>query len=110
MTSPLQPLRTHWPEYLIEGWALGMFMVSAGLFATLLNWPHSPVYHALHDEPLRRALGGAWTSMWLYFVAPALGMFVAATCYRISHAHAGVHCAKLDHSPRQRCIHCGYQP
>lgn len=28
-------LREHWPEYLIEGWALGCFMVSAAVFASL---------------------------------------------------------------------------
>ncbi len=28
-------LRRHWPEYLIEAGGLGLFMVSAGLFATL---------------------------------------------------------------------------
>jgi len=26
----------HWPEYFIEAWALGMFMVSAGVFTVLL--------------------------------------------------------------------------
>ncbi len=26
-------LREHWPEYLMEVWGLGTFMVSAGLFA-----------------------------------------------------------------------------
>ncbi|MEO0537772.1 MAG: aquaporin [Cyanobacteria bacterium P01_A01_bin.123] len=35
-------LRDHWPEYLIEAWGLGMFMVSAGGFATLLYAPSSP--------------------------------------------------------------------
>ena len=40
-------LRAHWPEYLIEGWALGMFMVSAGVFATLFDYPGSPVHPAL---------------------------------------------------------------
>jgi len=36
-------LREHWPEYLIEGWALGCFMVSVGAFATLLFPPSSPL-------------------------------------------------------------------
>ena len=31
-------LRTHWPEYLMEAWGLGTFMVSAGVFATLLEY------------------------------------------------------------------------
>lgn len=51
-------LRAHWPEYLIEGWALGMFMVSAGAVATLLDYPHSPLHNAIADDNVRRALGG----------------------------------------------------
>jgi aquaporin Z len=51
-------LRKHWPEYLIEGWALGTFMVSAGLVATLLGAPASPVHRALPDTMSRQAVGG----------------------------------------------------
>jgi aquaporin Z len=51
-------LRTHWPEYLIEGWALGTFMVAAGLVATLLGAPASPVHRALPDPIWRNAAGG----------------------------------------------------
>ena len=51
-------LRTHWPEYLIEGWALGTFMISAGLVATLLGAPASPVHRALPDPMWRQAAGG----------------------------------------------------
>jgi aquaporin Z len=53
-----QALRRHWPEYLIEAWALGLFMVSAGLFATLLEFPGSPAHRAIEDADLRRALIG----------------------------------------------------
>ena len=31
-------LREHWPEYLIEGWALGSFMISVGLFVTIFEF------------------------------------------------------------------------
>mgnify|MGYP003465459333 CR=1 FL=1 len=48
----------HWPEYLIEGWALGVFMISAGVFATLLESPDSPVHAAIHSDVLRRVLIG----------------------------------------------------
>ena len=41
--GPLDALRRHWPEYLMEAAGLGLFMVSAGLFATLLWYPGSPV-------------------------------------------------------------------
>ena len=51
-------LRKHWPEYLIEGWALGTFMVSAGVVATLLGAPASPVRRALPDPVWRNAAGG----------------------------------------------------
>ena len=51
-------LRKHWPEYLIEGWALGTFMVAAGLVATLLGAPASPVHRALPDPMWRNAAGG----------------------------------------------------
>jgi aquaporin Z len=51
-------LRRHWPEYLIEGWALGTFMVSAGLVATLLGAPASPLHRALPDPMWRNAAGG----------------------------------------------------
>jgi aquaporin Z len=51
-------LRKHWPEYLIEGWALGTFMVSAGLVATLLGAPASPLHRALPDPLWRNAAGG----------------------------------------------------
>ncbi|HET9693273.1 MAG TPA: aquaporin [Steroidobacteraceae bacterium] len=51
-------LREHWPEYLIEGWALGTFMLSAAVFATLLEAPGSPVHRAISDPDVRRALVG----------------------------------------------------
>jgi len=35
--------KEHWPEYAIEAWGLGTFMVSAGLFATLLYSSISPI-------------------------------------------------------------------
>jgi aquaporin Z len=56
--TPTDMLRRHWPEYLIEGWALGTFMVIAGLVATLLGAPASPVHRALPDPMWRQAAGG----------------------------------------------------
>lgn len=255
-------LAAHWPEYLIEAWALGSFMVSAGLFATLFEYPGSPVHAAIADPLLRRLsvgiamgltavaliyspwgqqsgahmnpavtltflrlgkvkpvdaafyilaqfLGGAagvvlvlallgqafaappvsyaatmpgeggvatafvaeaaislllmlvilsvsnmpryarltgvvagclvatyitleaplsgmsmnparslasavpggmWSHLWLYFIAPPLGMLAAAQLYVSLRSRAAVRCAKLDHAPDRRCIHCGYEP
>jgi aquaporin Z len=46
--------RQHWPEYLIEATGLGLFMVSACLFATLLEHPSSPVRQGVMNATLRR--------------------------------------------------------
>ena len=54
----LSALRQHWPEYLIEAWALGMFMVSAALFTALLEYPGSPVHQLIPNGAERRALIG----------------------------------------------------
>jgi len=54
-----QALQEHWPEYLIEAWALGTFMISAGLVATLLGFPGSPVHRLIRDPLLRNVVGGA---------------------------------------------------
>ncbi len=62
-----EALRHHWPEYLIEGWALGMFMISAGVVATLLGSPTSPVSVAIPDPLIRNALAG--TAMGLTAIA-----------------------------------------
>ncbi|HVB82114.1 MAG TPA: aquaporin [Candidatus Binataceae bacterium] len=53
-----ETLGKHWPEYLIEAWALGMFMVSAGLFTVLLESSRSPVRALLADADVRRAIVG----------------------------------------------------
>lgn len=262
MSGALQALRGHWPEYLMEAWGLGMFMVSAGLFTILLEYPGSPVHQSIGDVDARRALiglamgltaigiiyspwgqqsgahlnpavtlafmrlrkvaawdalfyilaqfaggtlgvvllalalgriftgppvlyaatlpgeqgaviafiaeyaislglmlavlwvsnaerisrltgifagvlvatyitleapysgmsmnpartfasaapGGIWHHIWIYFSAPVLGMLSAVEVYRLIKPKGQVKCAKLDHSPQRRCIHCGYQP
>ncbi|HSC70867.1 MAG TPA: aquaporin [Candidatus Methylomirabilis sp.] len=51
-------LSEHWPEYLMEAWGLGTFMVSAGLFGVLLFYPGSSVVMALPDPLIRRILMG----------------------------------------------------
>jgi aquaporin Z len=50
--------RSHWPEYLIEAWALGTFMIAAGVCATLLEYPGSPLHRVLADPGVRRGLAG----------------------------------------------------
>jgi aquaporin Z len=56
--SPLQALRTHWPEYLIEGWALGSFMIAAGLVATALGSPQSSLSRIIVSPLQRNAIAG----------------------------------------------------
>ena len=48
----------HWPEYVIEGLCLGMFMISACSFAALLEHPASPVRMIIASPDLRRLLAG----------------------------------------------------
>jgi aquaporin Z len=51
-------LRQHWPEYLMEAAGLGLFMIAACAFGTLLEYPASPVRQAITDSVLRRLLMG----------------------------------------------------
>ena len=51
-------LREHWPEYLIEAWGLGTFMVAAGAFGTLLEYRGSPVREAIPNGGIRLGLMG----------------------------------------------------
>src|SRR5262245_57933262 len=54
----VQALRLHWPEYLMEAAALGVFMVSACVFGALLWHPDSPARGLLADGIGRRAVMG----------------------------------------------------
>jgi aquaporin Z len=48
----------HWPEALMEAFGLGLFMLSAGVFGTLLEFPGSALHHALPNPFARRAWMG----------------------------------------------------
>jgi aquaporin Z len=54
----INSFRQHWPEYLMEAAGLGIFMVSAGVFATLLEYPQSPVHQIISNPLVRRFLMG----------------------------------------------------
>ena len=54
----IKGLSQHWPEYLIEASGLGLFMISACFFGSVLEHPDSPVHQALPDPFLRRVLMG----------------------------------------------------
>lgn len=49
----LEALRAHWPEYLIEGALLGIFMIAACVAVVIVQHPRSPVAGAIKC-PLRR--------------------------------------------------------
>src|SRR6185369_5608293 len=49
----------HWPEALMEALGLGLFMISAGLFGTLLESPAFPGQRLIPDPFVRRAFMGA---------------------------------------------------
>ena len=109
-------------------------LISCGLMATVLSFSNSPrlmtytglaagtliavyitfeaPYSGMSMNPARSfasaAPAGLWQGIWIYFIAPPIGMLVAAFFYR--RARARVDCAKLCHAADVRCIHCGYQP
>ncbi len=58
MRAPSDIVREHWPEYLMEAAGLGLFMISAAVVTSLLEYPHSPLYQLLPDPVVRRVLIG----------------------------------------------------
>ena len=54
--------------------------------------------------------GHIWSSLWIYFTAPPLGMLLAGEVYARFHGKGSVLCAKLHHENDRRCIfRCGYR-
>ena len=76
----LSALRKHWPEYLCEALCLGLFMISAGGFTVLLEYPNSPVRQALPNDFLRLALNGL-----------TMGLTAIAIIYSPWGARSGAH-------------------
>jgi aquaporin Z len=60
---------------------------------------------------LSSAVGAqAWMSLWIYFVAPPVGMLLAAEVYQRLNTKRAVVCAKLHHHNNQRCIfRCNFE-
>lgn len=54
-----EALMRHWPEYLMEAFGLGLFMVSACSFGVLLDHPAFPFRHTIQDPTMRRVLFAA---------------------------------------------------
>jgi aquaporin Z len=56
------------------------------------------------------AVGSIWTSLWIYFTAPPLGMLLAAETYKRLKENHSVACAKLHHQNNERCIfRCNFE-
>jgi aquaporin Z len=51
-------------------------------------------------------VGDVWRGLWIYFVAPPLGMLAAAELYVSVRGQLAIHCAKLHHGTGP-CIFCG---
>jgi aquaporin Z len=45
-----------------------------------------------------------FTSLWIYFTAPLIGMLLAAELYRRLRPNQPIPCAKFHHHNNQRCI------
>ena len=76
----LSSLRRNWPEYLMEAAGLGLVLLSAGMFITLLEYPGSPVRAAISLAIPRRALAGL-----------AVGLTVAGFIYSPWGQQSGAH-------------------
>ncbi|MBX3356932.1 MAG: aquaporin [Phycisphaeraceae bacterium] len=55
----VEAVARHWPEYVIEGVLLGLFMVSACVAVIVVEHPGSPVRRAVRSGLARRAIVGA---------------------------------------------------
>ena len=50
------------------------------------------------------AYGGYWHTLWIYFIAPTIGMLAAAAVFLRAGHGARPYCAKLHHANNKRCI------
>jgi aquaporin Z len=76
----MRALCQHWPEYLCEAACLGGFMISAGVFTALLEYPGSPVHNAIPNDSVRLGLNGV-----------AMGLTAIAIIYSPFGARSGAH-------------------
>jgi aquaporin Z len=80
MTMPMRRLREHWPEYAMEAAGLALFMMSAAVFAIVIEHPDSPLRAAVDDALPRRLLMGV-----------AMGLTAMALIYSPLGARSGAH-------------------
>ena len=82
----------------------------AGLCVAIFIMLESPI-SGMSMNPAR-TFGSAflphlWSSLWIYFLAPPVGMLSAAAMHVALKQRVG--CAKLHHQNNHRCIFCEYQ-
>jgi Glycerol uptake facilitator and related permeases (Major Intrinsic Protein Family) len=79
----------------------------AGCLVALYITVESPI-SGMSMNPARTtgsaAFAHLWTGSWIYFLAPVLGMLLAAECYVRMGPRAA--CAKMYHDSRVHCIFC----
>jgi aquaporin Z len=81
--ADVQNTAIHWPEYLIEAACLGLFMLSAACFATLLRHPASPLAPALASV--------MWPLVQRLPMGIAMGLTAAAIIYSPLGRRSGAH-------------------
>ena len=85
----------------------GLTGLCAGLLVAAYITFESPI-SGMSMNPARSlasaAPAGAWAHVWIYFIAPPLGMLLAAETYVKRHGLGRVYCAKLHHDGGSRCI------
>jgi len=88
-----------------------------GLFAGALVAVYISIESPLSGMSMNpaRTFGSAfsahvWSSIWIYFTAPPMGMLLAAEAYKLIKGSRAVACAKLHHYNNARCIfQCNFQ-
>jgi aquaporin Z len=86
--------------------------VCAGLLVALYIAVEAPL-SGMSMNPARTLgsalFAGDWTGLWIYFVAPPLGMLAAAELYVRRRGRGAVFCAKLCHAEGVRCVFCEWR-
>lgn len=87
---------------------LGRFTgVCAGVLVCLYIVVEAPL-SGMSMNPARTlgpaVLAGRYDGLWMYFVAPLMGMLLAAEAYVARSGMARVRCAKFDHPPDVACV------
>ncbi len=86
---------------------------AGGLVATYITF-ESPI-SGMSMNPARTFSSAVsahlWMSLWIYFIAPPLGMLLAAEVYQRLNPKPAIACAKLHHHNNKRCIfRCNFEP